>query len=183
MGIVEIVLIGIALSADAMSVTVCNMLANPMMSRSRAIAMPVLFGLFQGFMPLLGYLAGSLVASFVDMYAGIIAFVILGFIGGKMIWDGFNDDGCDECGKSGLGWWLLIVQSIATSIDAFAVGITFVSSGTPVLLNAAIITLCTFLLCCLMLFVGGKLGKLLGQKAQTVGGAILLLIGLKALLF
>lgn len=183
MGIIEIILIGIALSADAMSVTVCNMLANPGLTRGRSLSMPVLFGAFQGLMPLLGCLAGSLVASFVDAYAGIIAFVILGFIGGKMIWDGFHEDEGEEGGKTDLTWSVLVFQAIATSIDAFAVGVTFVSSDAPILLAAGIITLCTFLLCCLMLAVGRKVGPLLGQKAQVVGGLVLVAIGLKALIF
>lgn len=183
MGIIEVILIGIALSADAMSVTVCNTIANPCMGRSRALAMPVMFGLFQGGMPLLGCLAGSLVAGFVDAYAGIIAFVILGVIGGKMVWDSLNDDGCDECGKGSLTWSLLLFQAIATSIDAFAVGVTFVSSDAPILLNGTIIAICTFSLCCLMLLVGRKVGSLLGQKAQLIGGIVLVGIGLKALLF
>ena len=183
MGIIEIILIGIALSADAMSVTVCNMLANPGLSRGRSLSMPVLFGIFQGLMPLLGCLAGSLVASFVDAYAGIIAFVILGFVGGKMIWDGFHEDEGEESGKTDLTWSVLVFQAIATSIDAFAVGVTFVSSDAPILLAAGIITLCIFLLCCLMLLVGRKVGSMLGQKAQVVGGLVLVAIGLKALIF
>lgn len=184
MGIIEIILIGIALSADAMSVTVCNMLANPGLSRGRSLAMPVLFGAFQGLMPLLGCLAGSLVASFVDAYAGIIAFIILGFVGGKMIWDGFHEDEeGEEGGKTDLTWSVLVFQAIATSIDAFAVGVTFVSSDAPILLAAGIIALCTLLLCCLMLMVGRKAGSMLGQKAQVVGGLVLVAIGLKALIF
>ena len=183
MGIIEIILIGIALSADAMSVTVCNMLANPNMSKARALSMPIAFGLFQGLMPLLGCLAGSLAASIIESYAGIVAFVILAFVGGKMIWDGVHDGDDEEAEAKELTWPALIMQAIATSIDAFAVGVSFVASGAPVLLSAAIITLCTFLLCCLMLVIGKKVGNMLGQKAQIIGGVVLVLIGLKALIF
>lgn len=182
MGIVEIILIGIALSADAMSVTVCNLIANPSIKGARALSMPIAFGLFQALMPVAGYFAGSFAASIIEAYAGIVAFAILGIIGGKMIWDGFHDDGEEEQGE-GFTWPMLIMQAIATSIDAFAVGVTFVASGTSILLNVSIIGICTFVLCCIMLVVGRKVGSLLGRNSQIVGGAVLVLIGLKALLF
>ena len=180
--IVEVVLIGIALSADAMSVTICNLIANPHMERRWAIAMPVAFGLFQGLMPVIGYFAGSLAASIIEAYAGLVAFAILSFIGGKMIRDGVRATGeVEASGK--LGWAALFMQAIATSIDAFAVGVSFVSRSHAIFFHGAIIALCTFVLCLLMLVVGRKVGALLGERAQIVGGAILVLIGLKALLF
>lgn len=145
------------------------------------MSMPVAFGLFQGLMPALGYFAGSFAASVIDAYAGIVAFAILGFIGGKMIRDGIQATG-EFQENAGLGFSMLIMQAIATSIDAFAVGISFVSSSTPIAQSACIIAACTFVLCCLMLLLGRKLGALLGERSQIVGGAILVLIGIKALL-
>ena len=182
MGIVEIVLIGIALSFDAMSVTICNLLANPQLSRLRAMGMPIAFGLFQGIMPALGFFAGSFAAELIDAYAGVVAFVILGFIGTKMIKDGVMATGEVEKG-SGLGIVTLLAQAVATSIDAFAVGVSFVSSNAPIALSSTIIGVCTFTLCILMLAVGRKMGALLGERAQVVGGVVLIAIGLKALLF
>ncbi len=180
--IIEVILIGIALSADAMSVTVCNLLANPKMSRGQALSMPVAFGLFQGLMPVLGFFAGSLAAGFIESYAGIVAFVILGFIGSKMIRDGVTATGEIE-DNAGLSWSMLGMQAIATSIDAFAVGVSFVSETTPIFLYGSIIALSTFVLCLIMLAVGRKVGALLGERAQIVGGAVLIIIGLKSLLF
>ena len=181
MGIIEVVLIGIALSADAMSVTICNLVANPRMGRGWAFSMPVAFGLFQGLMPLLGYFAGSFAANLIEAYAGVVAFVILGFIGGKMIRDGITATG--EVESDGrLGMAALLAQAVATSIDAFAVGVSFVSRSHAIFLHCGIITLCTFALCVLMLAIGRKVGALLGERSQIVGGAILVLIGLKALL-
>jgi putative Mn2+ efflux pump MntP len=181
-GIAEIILIGIALSADAMSVTICNLLANPTMSRARMMSLPVAFGLFQGLMPALGYFAGSFAASLIDAYAGIVAFVILGLIGGKMIHDGVRATG-EFQENAGLGFSMIVMQAIATSIDAFAVGVSFVSGSTPIAQSACIIAACTFALCCLMLLLGRKLGALLGERSQIVGGVILVLIGIKAVLF
>ena len=146
-------LIGIALSADAMSVTICNLIANPRMGRGWALAMPVAFGLFQGLMPLLGYFAGSLAAQVIEAYAGIVAFVILAFIGGKMIRDGVSATGEVEDGGR-LGWMALLTQAVATSIDAFAVGVSFVGRSQAIFAHCAIIALCTFALCALMLLIG-----------------------------
>ena len=180
--IFEVILIGVALSADAMSVTVCNLLANPKMRYGYALAMPIAFGLFQGLMPALGYFAGSFAASLIETYAGIVAFVILGIIGGKMIYDGIKDDGeLDQ--EEGFSWSMLLFQAVATSIDAFAVGVSLVAQQAPIVQDACIIALCTFLLCCVMLVIGRKAGLLLGQKSQIIGGIILVFIGLKALFF
>lgn len=178
-GVLDILLIGIALSADAMSVTICNVLGNPHLSRDRRIAMPVMFGLFQGLMPVAGYFAGSLAATFIERYAGIIALVILGAIGGKMVWDGFHE----TCDIRQVSYKVLFLQAIATSIDAFAVGVTFVGGDVNVWIAAGIIALCTLVLCALMLAIGTRFGDKLGQHAQVVGGIILILIGVKAMFF
>lgn len=181
-GIVEILLIGVALSADAMSVTVCNLLANPRLSWSRAMTMPIAFGLFQGIMPVIGFFAGSLAASIIESYAGIVAFLILGFIGGKMIWDGFRDEGEGDQ-EEGLSIAMLLMQAVATSIDAFAVGVSFAASGLSIVFSSSVICICTFVLCCAMLFAGRKVGGCLGKYSQIIGGIVLVGIGLKELLF
>jgi len=179
MSILEIVLIGAALSADALSVTICNVLADPHLPRAKRIAMPVLFGLFQGIMPLAGFFAGGLAAQFIERYAGIISFLILAVIGGKMVWDAFHET--DE-EKPGLGYHELVLQAIATSIDAFAVGVSFCAEGADIWLSAPIIALCTFSICLVALLVARRFGQNLGRRAQIVGGVILILIGIKALL-
>lgn len=182
MGVVEIILIGLALSADAISVTICNILANPHLSRSRQLAMPVLFGVFQGVMPLIGFYAGTFAASLIEKYAGIISLIILGIIGGKMIWDAFHDDG-EETQRKDISYKVLLLQAVATSIDAFAVGVTFVAGGTNIWLAAPLIMLCTFLCCLIILLIGKRFGGKLGTRAQIIGGVILILIGVKAMWF
>ena len=164
-----------------MSVTVCNLVANPQLDRLRSLAMPALFGLFQGLMPVLGYFAGSLAASFIEQYAGVITFVILGFIGGKMVWDGIRGE--EDEGESGLTLPAIVLQAVATSIDAFAVGVSFAARGVDIFASAAIITSCTCLLCLAMLVIGRAVGTALGSRAQIVGGVVLVAIGVKELLF
>ena len=183
-GIVEVILIGIALSADAMSVTVATMLANPRLSRGWALSMPIAFGVFQGLMPVVGYFAGTLAQQFVEAYAGIIALGILGVIGSKMIWDGLHEesDGMVK-GKTAIGVPTLLLQAVATSIDALAVGVTFAASSEPVVLDASIIGVCTFVLCLAMLAIGRRFGSVLGARAQVIGGLILIGIGIKAMFF
>ena len=185
MGILEVILIGIALSADAMSVTICNLVANPKLSHARAFLMPLFFGLFQGLMPVLGYYAGSLAGDFVETYSGIIALVILGFVGGKMLWDGIHDSGEDEleAASDHVSIASILAQAVATSIDAFAVGITLAATSEPIFVDAGIIALCTFLLCLVMVALGRKLGEHFGARAQIAGGIILILIGIKACFF
>ncbi len=168
-----------------MSVTICNMLANPNLARSRRIAMPILFGAFQGAMPVIGYYAGSLASDFIESYAGIISLVILGAIGSKMIWDAFHEDEAadEEAVRNHIGYSVLLLQAVATSIDAFAVGVSFAATGADIWLAGGIIAACTFILCFAMLFVGRRFGAALGTKAQVIGGIILIAIGIKALLF
>lgn len=89
--IVESVFLGVALAMDAMAVTLANLLAEPHMPKAKKIAMPLAFAIFQMAMPVFGYFGGMLVASYIDAYAGIVSFVILGIVGGKMIWEALQE--------------------------------------------------------------------------------------------
>lgn len=179
MSILEIIFIGVGLSMDAAAVSISNGIAFPNMERRFKILMPVFFGLFQGVMPLLGYFAGGLFADIIQKYAGIVTFVILGFIGGKMIYDGVKGEEDEEPDKFGLG--VLISQSIATSIDAFAVGVSFVAGSVNIFSAAPVIAVTTFLFSIFAMMLGKKVGEMLGSKAQIFGGAVLAFIGIKAL--
>lgn len=92
---IEIIILGVALSMDAFAVTISNMFTYRSTPFKQALLMPLFFGAFQGIMPLIGYFAGMAVSSLIDQYAGIITFVILSFIGGKMVWDAFHEDAED----------------------------------------------------------------------------------------
>lgn len=180
MGIFEIVLIGVGLSMDAAAVSVSNGLSYPAMEKRLKILMPIFFGLFQGFMPVMGFFAGGMFAQLIQKYAGIVSLIILGFIGGKMIADGIRCD--DLCGCEGkFGIKLLLCQSVATSIDAFAVGVSFAAEGANILEAAPIIAVTTFLCSIAAMILGKKIGESLGSKAQIFGGIVLVLIGIKAM--
>ena len=182
MSIVEIVILGLALSMDAFAVTISNSFAYPKISRARSFSMPLAFGFFQFLMPVVGFVLGQLVSDFITQYAGIITFVILGFIGGKMIWDAFHEEEGEEASGQTLTMPVLLFQAVATSIDALAVGVSFAALEVNVLTSSGIIGVTTALTCIVALVIGKRFGNALGEKATIIGGVVLVLIGLKSLL-
>ena len=190
MGLVEILVLGLALSMDAFAVTISNSFVYQHESRARMMLMPVFFGVFQGVMPLLGFFLGTFAASFIERFAGIISFVILAFIGGNMIVEGVKairgggeNEEHDSIAQKHLTIPTVFVQAIATSIDAFAVGVSLLAAGANIAVASPVIAATTFACCVVALFVGKRFGSLLGDRAQIVGGVVLVCIGLKALLF
>lgn len=179
MSIYEIILIGAALSMDAFAVCIASSMVYTNMTLSKKLSMPIAFGLFQGIMPVLGFYLGSLFASLIEKWSGPISLIILGIIGINMIREGFSKEEDKEART--LTFKILIVQAIATSIDAFAVGVSFAAGGVNILLSAPIIAVTTFLLSLIAVFAGVKAGERLGQKAEILGGIILIAIGIKAL--
>ena len=194
MTLVEIIVLGVALSADAFAVTISNTFVYATESRARLMLMPIMFGLFQGIMPVAGYLLGGLAAEVIEAYAGIITLVILGFVGGNMVREGVSAlmgkgdaDGEPEEGGAGpvakrLTFVTVLAQAIVTAIDAFAVGVSLRAQAVNVVVASSIIALTTFLCCVVALVLGRKLGEVLGDRAQVVGGIVLVTIGLKAFL-
>ena len=189
LSLLEIILLGVALSADAFAVTISNTFVYASESKRRLVLMPVMFGLFQGLMPLLGYFVGGLAAEVIERYAGIITLVILGIVGGNMIREGAEallHPGEDEAEHAGpvakrLTMVTILAQAFATAIDAFAVGVSLRAQAVNIVVAASIIALTTFVLCLAALAMGRKLGEVLGDRAQVAGGIVLVLIGLKAL--
>ena len=180
---------GISLSMDAFAVSICKGISLGKVKISDAIKVGLYFGIFQGLMPLIGYFLAN---SFRDYIEGIdhwIAFVLLLFIGGKMIYESYGDEE-DECACNTLSFKNMIVMAIATSIDALAVGIAFSCDGMGlfgegmlfgIFSSCAIIAITTFLISAF----GAKIGKLLEdkfkQKAELIGGIVLVLLGAKIL--
>ena len=188
MGLLEILMLGVALATDAFSVTISNTFAFDDHKFSRLVRMPLFFGFFQFGMPLAGYLVGGLAANLIEKYAGIVSLAILGFIGSNMLYSGykaFREDASEEEEESQqdattLSFGKLIFQAIATAIDAFAVGVSFRAHSVDILVASALFGIITAILCTIALFIGKKLGLLLGDRAEMVGGVVLILIGLKA---
>lgn len=193
MGLLEIFLLGVALATDAFSVTISNTFAFDDHRFSRLMRMPLFFGLFQFGMPLAGYFVGGIAAELIEKYAGMVSLVILGFIGSNMLYSGYKalkEDASEEDEEEAqqeaqqdattLSYGKLVFQAVATAIDAFAVGVSFRAHSVDILVASALFGIITAILCTIALFIGKKLGSLLGDRAEIVGGVVLILIGLKA---
>ena len=181
MGLIELLLIAVGLSMDAFAVSVTNGLCYKNVKCGWTLAMGLCFGLFQGAMPTIGYFLGSTFADYITAYDHYIALILLCFIGGKMLIDGIKskDEGIEATGAS-IGLGILLVQGVATSIDALAVGVSFAMLPNVNIVTAAgFISLVTFSLSIIAVFVGKKFGSLLNNKAQIIGGLILIAIGIK----
>lgn len=179
MKLLELLFIAIGLSMDAFAVSICKGLSLKKVKFKQMAICGVYFGGFQALMPLIGYILGIGFQSFVQSIDHWIAFVLLGIIGFNMIKESLGDD---ENINSNLDFKTMLPLAIATSIDALAVGITFAFLKVNILLSILIIGITTFVFS----VVGVKIGHIFGEKyknkAELMGGIILILIGLKILL-
>lgn len=180
-GIFELVLIAVGLSMDAFAVSICNAMTVNNLRLRDAAKFGLFFGVFQALMPLIGWAAGKTFSSYVVALDHWVAFVLLSFIGGKMIFDAVRGE--EECSNENpLKFKVLLVLAIATSIDALAVGITFAFMEMAVLPSVLLIGSITFLISTVGALIGKKAGGALGSRAEIVGGIILILIGAKILI-
>lgn len=184
MGIVELFLVAAGLSMDAFAVSVCKGLGMRSLNWGQAAVIAAFFGLFQALMPVAGWLLGTQFSRFVEPVDHWIAFVLLGCIGAKMVWDGLHgsDEGqaCPVDQRLDLGE--LVLLAVATSIDALAVGITFAFLGVDVAPAAALIGVVTFFLSLAGVGIGHAFGRRFERAATVAGGTALILIGFKILL-
>ncbi|MDD2217413.1 MAG: manganese efflux pump [Eubacteriales bacterium] len=178
----EVILLSIALSMDACAVAMTNGMVYNNVKKCHMAAMPIIFGLFQGAMPLLGYYTGTLFHGILEKYSGFVILAILGSIGIKMIFDGFSHKNDEKLYKPCLTFIVLMMQAVATSIDAFAVGIAFTAMNVPILPVVLVITVVTALLVTIAIFLGKLTGGFFGSKAGILGGIILIIIGIKAVM-
>lgn len=185
MTLLEIFLIGIGLSMDAFAVAICKGLAMPdKVDRKGALLIALYFGVFQAVMPALGWLLGSQFARYVTQMAPWIAFALLAWIGGSMIRESLSKEEKEEAEMGAVSHKELLVLAVATSIDALAVGVTFSMLELAVSIGAAValIGCTTFVISLGGVYVGNVFGARYKGKAEFVGGAILILIGVKILL-
>lgn len=185
MSLFDIFLIGIGLSMDAFAVAVCKGLCMKRINYKHTFVIALFFGGFQALMPLIGYFLGTFFESYITAVDHWIAFALLMYIGGKMLYDTFSSD--DEeivCPViSRLNIKELFLLAIATSIDALAVGITFsFYKDTNIFSNISIIGVTTFVIAAVGVAIGNKFGTRFKKKAEIAGGVILVLIGAKILL-
>lgn len=185
MTLLEIFLVGIGLSMDAFAVSICKGLAMPAVNKKLALLIGAYFGVFQALMPLAGWLLGSQFARHVTKLAPWIAFVLLAWIGGSMLRESLSKKEEDEeVEPVELRHKELFLLAVATSIDALAVGVSFsmVELSVSIGAAAALIGCTTFAISVGGVFVGHIFGARYKNRAEFVGGAILILIGVKILL-
>lgn len=185
MTLLEIFLIGIGLSMDAFAVAICKGLAMPnKVDKKGALLIALYFGVFQAVMPALGWLLGSQFARYVTRLAPWIAFVLLAWIGGNMIRESLSKEEREKEETGSVSHKELLVLAVATSIDALAVGVTFSMLELAVSIAVAVILIgcTTFVISLAGVYVGNVFGAKYKSKAEFVGGAILILIGVKILL-
>lgn len=182
--LVQLFFIGVGLSMDAFAVSVCKGLGMPKVKKQNALIIGLFFGGFQALMPLIGWLLGRQFESYIKSVDHWIAFILLGFIGGKMILEACKETEAVVVEKEDavLNMRELFLLAIATSIDALAVGVTFAFLQMPIVQAITIIGVTTFLLSILGVYVGNVFGNKYEKKAEFAGGVILILIGLKILL-
>jgi len=181
MSLITIILLAVGLGVDAFSVAIGIGAANNKKSWAPVLRLSAAFGLFQFVMPIAGWLAGLTVVAIIASFDHWVAFALLVLVGGKMIWEGMEKKSKGEKVDQTLGWPLFML-SIATSIDALAVGFSFSVLKAPIMLPAVIIGVVCFLMTVTGMLFGKVLAKVFGRKVEIFGGLVLLAIGIKILI-
>ncbi len=193
--IISVLLTGVSLSMDAFAVSICDGMVYHNLNKKNGVLIPLTFGVFQAVMPIIGFYVGMLFMELIDAFDHWIAFALLLIIGGKMIYDGVKELKAKEEEALTLKKFSfpeVLVQGVATSIDALAVGFSLPVMLTGVAnvelgawLSVCAIGITTFLISLAGLLLGQKVGKLFRKKAsaaEIVGGVVLIAIGLKILI-
>ncbi|HOE57976.1 MAG TPA: manganese efflux pump MntP family protein [Bacillota bacterium] len=198
MDTLSIILIAIGLSMDAFAVSVTHGIIIEGVNKGHALKIGLYFGAFQALMPLAGWLAGSRFKDYITNFDHWIAFILLAFIGGKMIKESYSEN-CEinrtegdiseaaissqtEIRENPLRTGRLLVLAVATSIDALAVGISFAFLSVSIIPSSVLIGVITFIICTAGVFIGKRFGCLFQKRAEMAGGLILIGIGLKILI-
>ena len=179
--VIELFLLGVGLSMDAFAVSVCKGLGMKKLNKKQALIIGLYFGGFQALMPFVGWLLGSQFQKYITSIDHWIAFILLGFIGGKMMIEAVREWNEEEV-VDVMDHKNMLVLAVATSIDALTVGITFAFLGTPIVEAITIIGITTMVISIAGVVVGNFFGSRYKSKAEFIGGLILVLLGLKILL-
>ncbi len=180
MRLASVFLIAVGLSMDALAVSVANGMILKKVSLLHALKIGFFFGFFQFFMPLIGYFGARSFSSYFIAFDHWIALGLLALIGGKMFFESFQPD--DKKTFNDLNFRNIILLSVATSIDALAVGVTFAVTDVNIFTSTVIIGLVTFTVCTLGTLAGKKLGNSFKSYPERIGGVILVLIGIMIVL-
>lgn len=181
MSIILLFVLAAGLSMDAFAVSVSNGMFYHNIGKKQAFVTALTFGIFQGGMPVVGYYGGRLAADAIAALDHWIALILLCFIGGSMVLESLGEMGRPEASGRGkeLDGGALLLQGVATSIDALAVGVSLAALQTDIVFAAALIGAVTFLVCLFGALLGKRFGTLLGLKAKLCGGLLLIGIGVK----
>ncbi len=177
---ITIFLIAFSLAMDSFSVSIANGLSADTFKINNALILALFFGFFQGFMPIIGWLAGETIAEYISTFDHWIAFGLLFTIGVKMIYEAITNKANNFLKSYNIK--VILILSIATSIDAFAVGLSFSFLNFSIFYPALIITAITFVLSFLGVYLGRRFGGIFKNKIEILGGIILIIIGLKILI-
>ncbi len=180
MDIVSIFLLSVALAMDSFSISITRGML-PKSNFKDAFTIALFFGVFQAIMPVMGWFAGEQLAVVVSFWGPFLGFLLLLLIGGKMVYEGIIQDEDEELCKI-FSIKEILILSVATSIDAFAVGVTFAFLKISILLPVVMIGLVTFGMSFLGVYIGKKVGHLFEGRIEIIGGIILIGIGFKILL-
>ena len=172
---------GVGLAMDAFSVSLTDGLSEPKMKQKKMLTIAGLFALFQAVMPLAGWFCVHTLVSYFNAFEPFIpwiALALLAYIGGKMLYEGIKCEG-EECKLVRLGFGTLLIQGVATSIDALSVGFTISDYNLiEALICAIVIAAVTFIICYAGIIIGRRIGTAISGKAQIFGGTILIIIGI-----
>ena len=177
----SIFIIAFALSADCFAVALGCSTSSKFLSPLQVLRVYLSFGFFQAFMPTLGRLMGQTVVDLIATYDHWAAFILLVLVGGRMIWESFGSR--DGSNKNDITkWFILLTLSVATSIDALAIGLTLAFLNVNLVLAVSTIGIVAVLVTAIGFVLGRKAGKLIGKRAETFGGVIILGIGIRILI-
>ena len=180
MGVFSVILLSLALAADAFAVSLCKGFSVKRVTPKQCAIVGLYFGGFQALMPLLGYFLGVAIGGFIGAIDHFIAFGLLVLIGAKMICESFTAQICDS-NSAEFGVSAMLPLAIATSIDALAVGVSLAIEGSDIVLCATIIGAITAICSIIALKIGNRFGLYLGNKAAVLGGVVLIALGTKIL--
>lgn len=178
---ITLVLLALSLALDAFAVSISYGITPKQSNKRKTFAIPFIFGLFQAFMPLLGWYLGWALSDKILPFQHWIVFLLLVWFGGKMILDGLRPQTAKSTGQPNNGRQKVLALAFATSVDAFVVGITFALTQTSIVISVLTIGVVTFLLCLLGIQLGHLFGRFSKNRASMFGGLILIAIGTKIL--
>lgn len=182
MDLYTLIILALGLSADAFAVSISNGICSRKVTKRDALITALFFGFFQALMPVLGYILGNTFSGIVSRYQHWIALFLLGAIGINMLSEAISEEKHSEDGCQVNNIFTirnLIMQGVATSIDALAAGVSLAVLNLNIFTSALLIGSVTFIFCASGVYIGKKFGSLLGLRARLLGGSILILLGLK----